>query len=55
MGLSTDIILDIMGRIKKKNLSKMRRGGEKVIELRDKYAAIYDEVMQKVYDKLKSE
>jgi hypothetical protein len=44
-----------MGRIKKKNLSKMRRGGEKVIELRDKYAAIYDEVMQKVYDKLKSE
>lgn len=38
---------------KKKNLSKMRRGGEKVIELRDKYAANYDEVMQKVYDKLK--
>jgi len=39
---------------KKKNLSKMRRGGEKMIELRDKYAANYDEVMQKVYDKLKS-
>ena len=39
----------------KKTLGRMRRGGEKVIELRDKYAANYDEVMQKVYDKLKSE
>lgn len=39
---------------KKKNLSKMRRGGEKIIELRDTYAANYDEVMQAVYDKLKS-
>lgn len=40
---------------KKKHLGKMRRSGEKVIELRDKYATNYDEVMQKVYDKLKSE
>lgn len=39
---------------KKKQLGKQRSRGESVTDLRDKYAAEYEEVMQNVYNKIKS-
>jgi hypothetical protein len=39
---------------KKKYMCKMQRSGESVTEIRDKYATLYEKVMNKVYNRIKS-
>ncbi len=39
---------------KKKYICKMQRSGESVTEIRDKYATLYEKVMNKVYNQIKS-